>query len=308
MSSAWPDLRHVRYVVLSARPPGSPTSDLPLPSRVFRNSVVGASIVGSLAVHLTGHPSLGLLAGGLLGAATGLVLRGAPPARGFALVPWGILVDDHHELVAIRWTGIHALDVRYRATREGTVQTRVTVDSVRGSFVGWASDAVDFGALAGNLHEVAQASARPIAVDLESEVAAQDGEPFVERILDSARRVVALEGDLRLGLTPHSYREAHASTQGAETARALRALGARAGDPSGLLAAIAGELRLRAFVPELSRLANAPHPAVAALARAALGRLRDRGEHDEDTLADGDALSWFVQPDELTRLHAWRDA
>jgi hypothetical protein len=39
--------------------------------------------------------------------------------------------------------------------------------------------------------------------------------------------------------------------------------------------------------------------------------LRDRAEDDtfgtRDT-DDGEALSWFVQPDELERLRAWRDA
>jgi len=315
----WPDLRHVRYVVLSARPPGNTTADLPLGARLLRNGIVGASIAGSIAVQATGHALAGLLLGGALGAVTGLLLRGRTPAKGFALVPWGVLVDDSDHLVAIRWSGVRALDVRYRASREGTVQTRVEVDSIRGAFVGWASDAVDFGALAGNLHDVAAASARPIAVDFDSDTAAQDGEPFVERVLDSARRVVHLEGDTRLGLPARSYREARSvSVDGSQTARALRALGGGAngvGDPWGLIAAIAGELRLTEFSPELARLANAPHPGVAALARAAMGRFRavlgDRAEDDtfdtRDT-DDGEALSWFVQPDELERLRAWRDA
>jgi hypothetical protein len=189
----WPDLRHVRYVMLSPHPPGSPNSDLPLGARVLRNAIVGASAIGSVGLHL-GHPLLGLLLGGALGAASGLLRFTAKPARGFALVPWGILLDREEQVSAIRWSGVHALDVRYRATRDGTVRTRVEVDSVRGSFVGWASDAVDFGALAGDLQDVATASSRPIAVDLDGAVSAQDGEPFVERVLDAARQVVMLEG------------------------------------------------------------------------------------------------------------------
>lgn len=303
----WPDLRHVRYVVLSPHPPGSPNSDLPLTGRVVRNAIVGASAFGSIALHL-GHPLLGLLLGGAVGAASGLLRFGGPPGRGFALVPWGILLDREEQVTAIRWSGVHALDVRYRATRDGTVRTRVEVESVRGSFVGWASDAVDFGALAGNLQDVAAASSRPIAVDLEGSGLAQDGEPFVERVLDAARRMVMLDGGVRFGLEPRSYRDAHGPTsEGSHTARTLRALGISSsggGDPWALIAAIAGELRLTAFLPELSRLANAPHPGVAALARAAVGRLH-RGERDDD---DHDALSWFVQPDELARLRAWRDA
>jgi hypothetical protein len=303
----WPDLRHVRYVVLSASPPGSPNSDLPREARMLRNAIVGASALGSVSMHVHVHPITGVLLGGAVGALSGLLRFGRPPSRGFALVPWGIVLEGEEQLSAIRWSGVHALDVRYRATRDGTVRTRVEIDSVRGSFVGWASDAVDFGALAGNLHEVATASSRPIAVDLDGETSAHDGEPFVERVLDAARRLVLAEGEVRLGLEPRSYRHAHGpSSEGSRTARALHAIGissSGAADPWALIAAIAGELRLSAFLPELSRLSNAPHPGVAALARAAIGRLRRADDETED-----DALSWFVEPDELARLRAWRDA
>lgn len=306
----WPDLRHVRYVVLSANPPGSPNSELPLEGRALRNGIVGASALGSVGMHLH-HPIAGLFLGGLLGAASGLLRLGRTPGRGFALVPWGIVLDRDEQVTAIRWSGVHALDVRYHATRDGTVRTRVEVDSVRGAFVGWASDAVDMGALAGNLHEVATASARPIAVDLDGRSRAHDGEPFVERVLDAARRLVMLEGEPRLGLEARSYRD-RPTAEGFTTARALRAIGLGSStseseaDPWALIAAIAGELRLMAFLPELSRLANAPHPGVAALARAAVGRLRRAVTDDSEP--DDDALSFFVQPDELSRLSAWRDA
>lgn len=309
-SDPWPDLRHVRYVVLSPTPPGSPNSDMPRSGRMLRNAIVGASAGGSVAMHL-GHPFASVLfggvLGGVLGGATGLLRFGGPPGRGFALVPWGIVLDREEQVTALRWSGVHALDVRYRATRDGTVRTRVEVDSVRGSFVGWASDAVDFGALAGNLQEVAAASSRSIAVDLEGDVRAHDGEPFVERVLDAARRLVMLEGS-RLELEARSYRDGP-SCRGSHTARALRAIGLSSSadaDPWALICAIAGELRLSAFMPELSRLSNAPHPGVAALARAAVGRLR-RAICD-DAEQDDDALSWFVQPDELARLAVWRDA
>ncbi len=275
---------------------------------MLRNAIVGASAVGSVAMHVHLHPLAGILLGGALGAVSGLVRLGRTPARGFTLVPWGLVLDGDEHVSAIRWSGVQTLDVRYRATRDGTVQTRVEIESVRGSFVGWASDAVDFGALAGNLHEVATASSRPIAVDLEGDTRAHDGEPFVERVLDAARRLVLSEGEARLGLEPRSYRHVDGpSSEGSRTARALRALGissSRDGaDPWALIAAIAGELRLSAFLPELSRLANAPHPGVAALARAAVGRLRraDEGETEDD------ALAFFVQPEELARLRAWRD-
>ncbi len=313
----WPDLRHVRYVMLSPHPPGSPNADLPRGSRILRNAIVGASACGSIALHVTHHVFGAIVLGSLLGAATGLVTSNRPPARGFALVPWGVILEGDEQISAIRWSGVHDLDINYRASRDGTVRTRVEVESVRGRVVGWASDAVDFGALAGKLPEVAAASSRPIAVDLEGRGRACDGEPFVERVLDSARRLVQLEGESRLGLEARSYREAHGpSTEGNRTARALRAIGIGStgdADPWALIAAIAGELRLTAFLPELMRLSNAPHPGVAALARAAVGRLRKALAIEDDNAPaldsdEGEALSWFVQPDELARLRLWRDA
>lgn len=313
----WPDLRHVRYVMLSPHPPGSPAADLPRGSRMLRNAIVGASACGSIAVHVSGHVFGGLLLGGLLGAATGMITTNRPQPRGFALVPWGVILDGDEQITAIRWSGVHELDINYRASSDGTVRARVEVESVRGRVVGWASDAVDLGALAGKLPEVAAASSRPIAVDLDGRDCACDGEPFVERVLDAARRLVELEGESRLGLEARSYRATHGpSSEGNRTARALRAIGIAStgdADPWALIAAIAGELRLTAFLPELSRLSNAPHPGVAALARAAVGRLRKAlSIADDDAPAldndEGEALGWFVQPDELARLRVWRDA
>ncbi|MGZ3418414.1 MAG: hypothetical protein ACXVEE_11150, partial [Polyangiales bacterium] len=211
------------------------------------------------------------------------------------------------EVTAVRWSGVHDLDVRYRATRDGTVRTRVAVDSVVGSLVGWASDAVDVGALAGSLDLVAAASSRPLATDLAGDEGARDGEPFVERVLDAARKLVDLDGDRVFGLAPASYREGHgpASEPGriAQTLRSLGESSAGLADPWGLIAAIAGELRLSAFSSHLGRLSNAPHPGVAAIARAAIARMKreEEGEADDEI----DALTWFVPPDELSRLRAW---
>jgi hypothetical protein len=307
-SDPWPDLRHVRYVLLSPYVPGTAPPDLTLGGRMLRNGVVGASVAGTVGIH-AGHPLAGLVFGGLVGTASALLASLRPPQveRGFAMVPWGLLVDGPQEVTAVRWSGVHDLDVRYRATRDGTVRTRVAIDSVVGSLVGWASDAVDVGALAGNLDLVAAASSRPLATDLAGEEGARDGEPFVERVLDAARKLVDLEGDRVFGLAPASYREGHGpASEPSRIAGTLRALGEKAlgsADPWGLIAAIAGELRLSAFSSNLGRLANAPHPGVAAIARAALARIK-RGEEQEEG-EEIDALTWFVQPDELSRLRAW---
>ena len=320
-SSRDPDLRHVRYVALSPAPPDRAPSDIPFATRFVRAALLGAFAGGSLALQVTGHATAGLTVGGAIGAASA-VLRGyrrlgAPKACGFVLVPWGVLVDGEGELCAVRWSGVHSLDVKYRTSGDGSVHARVAIDSVVGALVGFSSDAVDLGALAGDLSSVAAASARPLAIDLSGDVAASDGEPFVDRLLHAARTLVHAEGEERLGgLSPISYRDGRGCPQSEQKrfAGKLHDIGAQASglaDVWGLIAAVAGELRLRAFAAELSRLANNPNPAVATVARAALGRLSQRGGHEppaaETAVEEWDALSWFVAPDELARLRVWRD-
>lgn len=314
--ASFPDLRHVRYVHLTPGPSGHAS----FPVRAVRDGIVGACAAGSAALLAIGRAGPGLLAGALLGVGVASLasVRAKPRGAALALVPWGILVDGASAINAVRWHGVRALDVRYRAMGDGTVRARIEVDSVAGSFVGWASDAVDLGALTGQLDEVAAASARPLAVDLDGRAAVHDGEPFVERIVDAARHLVAIDGDRLFELEPLSYRgrgrAGHAT--GSRVARVLRDLlqEQRAPDPSGLVAAIACELRVEELSPELSRLADAPHPAVAALSRAALSRIRARSSsadaddaRDQDVLGAGDAIAWFVAPDELASLRAWRD-
>jgi hypothetical protein len=314
----------VRYVTLAASPPDRSAGDLPLPFLVLRDALLGAFACGSVSLQVTGRPVAGLTIGGAIGAASAVLARmRVRKGRGFALVPWGVLVDGEHELKAIRWSGVRALDVKYRASRDGSVHARVTVETADdrvGELVGFSSDAVDLGALAGDLDSVTEASARPLAIDLEGSRGPSDGEPFVERVLDAARTILASEGGQSLGLEPISYRHAAGPPSVGEgrVARVLGELGVRAergSDPWGLVAALAGELRLRAFAPELSRLSNNPHPGVAAFARAALSRVVGQSagcvgeERDADMerveLDEGEALSWFVPPDELARLRAW---
>ena len=316
-----PDLRHVRYVALSPAPPGRRPSGEPLATRLVRGGLFGAFAGGTLSGQL-GRPLWGLAVGGALGLASVAwrQARSTSSGRPFALVPWGLLVDGEHDLTAVRWSGVRTLDVRYRAAADGSVHARVTVDSVAGSLVGFSSDAVDFGALAGDLAGVTEASARPLAMDLAGELVTEDGEPFVDRLLQAARALVEAEAST-LGLEPLSYRDGRVrpSETQQRVAVALGRIGERAPpglDPWALVAAVAGELRLGSFASRLARLTNAPNPCVSAIARAALGRVRRGGGGREPSSANepadavdaDDALSWFVPPDELGRLGRWRDA
>ncbi len=334
--SALPDLRHVRYVALAPTPPDRAPSDIPLFTRLHRSVFFGALAGGSLSLQVTGRPLAGMALGGVFGAASVFVrqlrhLGGGERGRRFALVPWGVLLDEDDGLAAVRWCGVHSIDVRYHASRDGAVHARVTVDSVAGKLVGFASDAVDIGALAGDLESVTLASARPLAVDLAGDELSADDEPFVERILHAARNVVNAAQHVGLELHPVSYREGRSFAAADESgvARGLWQLGERSkgqGDVWALIAAIAGELRLPSFRPSLARLASSPQPRVAAMARAALGRLgrpsgeveaspetplealENKPERDHAGDGDGDAINWFVAPDELERLRVWRDA
>jgi len=320
-----PDLRHVRYVALSPSPPDRAPSDIPFVTTLGRSVMLGAFAGGSLALQVTGRAIAGLTVGSALGAASAVwrhYRNGGVHGRSFALVPWGLLVDGERDLMAVRWSGVHSLDVKYRANRDGSVHARVAVDSVAGTMVGFSSDAVDLGALADDLSAVTLASSRPLAVDLAGRRRAPEGEPFVDRVLHAARTLVSADGDHLLGLEPLSYREGQGVSQNEvrRVAGRLHELGVKAtgdADPWGLVAAVAGELRLRSFARDLGRLANAPNPGVAAIARAARGRMStveragdEASSTDVESAVDevDEALRWFVQPDELARLRAWRDA
>jgi len=309
-------LRHVRYVTLAASPPDRALGDLSLGFRLLRDALLGAFAGGSVSLQVTGKPFAGITIGGAIGAASAVLARlRVGKGRGFALVPWGVLVDGEQDLKAIRWSGVRALEVKYRASRDGSVHARVTVETADeriGELVGFSSDAVDLGALAGDLDSVTEASARPLAIDLEGSRGPTDGEPFVERVLDAARTILASDGSHSLGLEPVSYRQTAGPPSVGEgrVARVLGDLGVHAdreSDPWGLVAALAGELRLRAFAPELSRLSNNPHPGVAAFARAAFDRVLGRTPEEVEAPENEpeEALSWFVAPDELARLRAW---
>jgi hypothetical protein len=304
----------VRYVALRPHPPGRDASAGPSALAYVRAACIGA-MAGSTLTVLGASPvlgaSLGALAGALWRALRGGRKHGCAP---FALVPWGLLVERDHEVTAVRWSGVRTLDVTYRAGPHGAVHARISVDSVAGTLVGYSAEAIDVGMLAGDLALVAEASSRPIAIDLQGTPGPRDGEPFVDRVLDAARTLLASGDVLTLGIEPSSYRDAQgcASGDGAQVAAALRSIGLRAAggaDVWALLAAVAGELRLRAFGGELARLTNAPHPCVAAFARTALARIGPyREEEAGDAAPDtslGDSIAWFLAPEELEKLRAW---
>lgn len=308
-----PDLRHVRYVALRPHPPGREASNSPSALAFARAACIGA-MAGSAVSGLGASPVLGASLGALAGALWPLVRgRGERIGPPFALVPWGLLVERDHEVTAIRWSGVHALDVTYRAGPHGAVHARISVDSVAGALIGYSAEAIDVGMLAGDLALVAEASSRPIAIALDGTPGPRDGEPFVDRVLEAARTLLASSDAGALGIEPSSYRDAQgcASADGAHVAAALRGIGLRAAghaDVWALLAAIAGELRLRAFGGELARLTNAPHPCVAAFARTALARIGPYRDGTNEAPPDtnlGDSIAWFLAPEELEKLRAW---
>lgn len=305
-----PDLRSVRWIALRVRPPARALLARGL--RGVAYATVGASLLAE------GHAVLPALIGGVLGALGGAL--GDPglvaPPIGVTLVPWGLLVERDADVQAIRWSGVHALEVGYHKAYDGSVYARVAIESIVGRFVGFAPDTLDLGALGHRLDLVVEASARPLATalgreadtppsDTEASRPVDDGALFAERVLTAAERAASTLGP-ELGLDA-TYRDGRgrggatdAVVRKALVARAA-AISARAEDPWALLAAIAGELRLQAFAGELHRLAAAPHPAVAATARAALRRLSTR----EVTETDDETLSWFVDAADLDALRAW---
>lgn len=267
-------------------------------------ATVGASMFAE------GDAVVPMVIGGVLGGLAGSMSAASPfsPSAGVALVPWGLLVERSADTSAIRWSGVTTLQVAYHKAYDGSVYARVEIDSIAGRFVGFAPDTVDLGALGNQLDRVVATSARPLALDLEGGAPVEDGAQFAERTLSAARRLVSTLGE-ELGLAPASYRGAQlAARQEEPVIAALRAQAERVSEreeePWALLAAVAGELRLQRFAPALHRLAAAPHPAVAAVARAAVQRLAREPADD----VDEETLGWFVDANDLATLRAWSRA
>jgi hypothetical protein len=272
----------------------------------------------------SGHHALAagvILTSAALGAGSVIGSRGRSPrprsgSRGatMAVVPWGVVVEPDTEPRVLHWPAIRKITVDVSHTISGgtpaVLASVVTVDTGREQLAGRTWGAAGLERLVANLDAYAEEAARPIALDLDGHEEAGDGatEPVMAELLSRAYDLCSsARGALLLGLPPAGYRSFAAGAAGPEARAVLRAV--LAADPQGplladarpLAAILAAHLRARELVPDLLQLVSAPHPLVAAVAKAAAVRLGA----PQSRAGAVDEVAQFLFEDDLVRIERW---
>jgi hypothetical protein len=252
--------------------------------------------------------SLGALAG--QGRGPRILLRARQTAM--AIVPWGIIVDPDDEPRVLRWPGVRRVSVHVKhAMRGGTpvaVDSVVAVDTGRELLAGRALGAVGLERLTVHLRAYAEEAARPVALDLEGTEEAGDGatEPVFAQVLARAGDLCSTgHGAAQLRLPHGGYRAMAARVASPDTLALLRSIleagPGRGADVRPLASVIAVLVGARDLVPQLLHLVSAPHPIVAAVARAAalhLGAPQSRAGAIDEVAA-------FLFDEDRERLDRW---
>jgi hypothetical protein len=303
-----PDFRYVGLVPSRAMGPRVAAS------LFLAGGGVGAGLLRELGLL---HAALGAVL-----AATGLALvwrRLAAPKRAvgtsavpFAIVPWGVLVDDAHSPRVLRWAAVRALHVhtiygRDAAATTSTLWSLVTLQTDHELFAGRTAGAVPLERLLAHLQAYAQEQNHRVALDLDgaSGSTAAPLEPEFERILASALEILmSAPSSHRLRLET-SYRTTDGRAASPETIESLRAIlrdrRAHALDRRPLAAVVAAELGLHELVADLVALVQSPHPTVAATAKAAALRLGA----SSSKVGVIDEVAPFLPPEDVETLGAW---
>jgi hypothetical protein len=267
---------------------------------------------------------LGLLSAavGAFLAATGIALvwrRVTAPMRRsgthrvpFALVPWGVLVDDAESPRVLRWAAVRSLTVHTMYGRDAsatpsTLWSYVTLKTDHELFAGRTPGSAPLDRLLAHLESYAREQGHAVAVDLEGQRPSAIGplEPEFERILSSAHEsITSGPSSHRLGIES-AYRTRGPRAAGTDTIDVLRSIlrdrREHDLDRRPLAAVVAAELGLHELVPELVALVQSPHPMVAATAKAAgirLGAAQAR-------CGDIDEVAPFLAPEDVEGLRAW---
>ena len=236
---------------------------------------------------------------------------GAAREASMVIVPWGVVVDPENELRVLRWPAVRRITVDVSHTLRGgtpvAIASVVTVDTGRELLSGHTWGAVGLEGLTVGLDAYAEEAARPVALDLEGTEEGGDGatEPVMADLLARADDLCTTgRGALLLGLPAGGYRSFATSAAGPETLALLH--GVLAGEPSvadarPLASILAVQLGAREMVPDLLRLTSAPHPVVAAVAKAAALRLGA----PQSRAGAVDEVAAFLFEDDLHRIERW---
>jgi hypothetical protein len=275
---------------------------------------VGAGLLRELGLL---HAALGAFL-----AATGLALvwrRFAAPvvhtgagAAPFAIVPWGVLIDNVDTPRVLRWAAVRSLHVhtmygRDAAATTSTLWSLVTLRTEHELFAGRTTGAAPLERLLAHLEAYAAEQGHRVALDLEGTQSSTSAplEPEFERLLAAALELLlSAPSSHRLGLET-SYRSTGGRAASAETLASLRGIlrdrRAHELDRRPLAAVIAAELGLAVLVPELVALVQSPHPMVAATAKAAALRLGASSAK----VGVIDEVAPFLPPEDVELLGVW---
>jgi hypothetical protein len=200
-----------------------------------------------------------------------------------AIVPWGVILDLGSEPRILRWPAVRRIDVAVKHTLDGgtpsIVSSVVTVRTDREAFSGYAHGAVGLETLMANVEAYANEASRPLSTDLDGHDPLGDGEisPMTTELVRHAHDLCSTGwGAAELELPPGGYRAVGSTTSPETLALLGRVLDGDVpgtADPRPLAALVAALLQAKELGPTLVRLANRPHPLVAAVARAAALRL-----------------------------------
>jgi len=287
---------------------------------------LGAGIVGvagvDAALWSVGHEPITLGLTFLGGAAFALTFlrNGArlPKAAGaravaMAVVPWGVIVEPDAEPRVLRWSAIRKISISATHAMNGgtpaVVASIVTVETEHERLAGCAPGAIDLESLTVHCAAYAEESAMPVARDLDGMEPCEGGatEPVVGELLREAEELCTTSrGAARLHLPPGGYRTLSTRAAAPETLALLRGVlgasdGVGAADARPLAALVAGLLGASELLPDLLRLINAPHPLVAAVAKAAALRLGA----PQSRAGAVDEVSAFLFEEDTERLTQW---
>lgn len=277
---------------------------------------------------LLGHASgwAAALCGIVVGAAValGMRLRSGPVrqwgTRGMQLgfTPWGVLVEpeDGPRLPeegarVLHWAAIERVHLEMIYGRDGgtpsTLFSNVTVETGREAFVARAAGAVPLDTVLVHMDAYAREQAQKVALDLDGARAGEgpvepDFEPLLSAALES---IESAPSSHRLGLPPSGYRRASARAASAVTVDVLREVlcdrTAKAVDPRAFAAVLAVELHAVELAQDLARLAQSPHPLLAAVARAGACKLGA----SVSKVGSIEEVAPFLLPDDVVAIEAW---
>lgn len=229
----------------------------------------------------------------------------------FAIVPWGVLVDNERAPRVLRWAAVQSLHVHTLYGRDAatpsTLWSLVTLRTEHELFAGRMTGAAPLERLLAHLDAYTREQSHRVALDLDGDKASNAGplEPEFERILGAALELLlSAPSSHRLGLET-SYRTTRLRAGGRDAIDTLRAIlrdrREHVLDRRPIAAVIAAELGLRELTADLVMLVQSPHPTVAAIAKAAATRLGASSAK----VGVVDEVAPFLPPEDVEALAAW---